>query len=126
MSAISNTLCLELSLSRTISSVPSAFPISSLRNPSGISNPAISNFHYLELFFGPFSYFIPLSRTFLLIEHSFFNFKNLDVSSLLFPCYFCMEKLFFIYYLDYFLKHINPISTGGADSAPPPLPNFFK
>ena len=50
-SAISNTRYLELSLCRTFYLVPSAFSLTSLINPFGISNSAISNFHYVEDFF---------------------------------------------------------------------------
>ena len=45
---ISNACHLELSLSRTFSSVPSALSVTALLNSFGISNPAVSN--YIELF----------------------------------------------------------------------------
>ena len=50
-SAISNARYLELSLSRTFSRVPSAFPVTFPIITFGISNPAISNFHYVEQHF---------------------------------------------------------------------------
>ena len=59
-SGIANTRYLKLSLSQTFSSVPSALSVNALIISFGISNPAISNFYYVELFSRPLQHFLVL------------------------------------------------------------------
>ena len=49
-SAILSTCCLKLLLCRTFCLICSAFSLTSIFNPSGISNSTILNFHYIEQF----------------------------------------------------------------------------
>lgn len=73
-SAISSTCCLELLLCRTFCLVCSGFSLTSIFNPSGISNPAILNFHYVEQFSWHLNINNCMDRTLLKI---FFLFSTL-------------------------------------------------
>ena len=92
-SAIS-TRYLELSLCRTFYLVPPAFSLTSLINPFGISNSAISNFHYVEQFSRTFK----LSQTFkwvFQVNHTV-HFRHSNVNN-------CIDKtlfgsLFFLFF----------------------------
>ena len=70
-SVISNARYLELSLSRTFSLVPSAFLVTFLIITFGISNPAISNFHYVKQIFRSLQLYYPAISNFFI---SMFDF----------------------------------------------------
>ena len=65
-SVISNARYLELSLSRTFSLVPSAFLVTFLIITFGISNPAISNFHYVKQIFRSLQLYYPAISNFFI------------------------------------------------------------
>ena len=87
---ISNTLYLELSQYQNFYLVPSAFWLTSLIDPFGISNSAISNFHYVEgtkNVLGPFSQFSQTFQSCFRINRSVhFGYSNVNN---------CIEKTLF-------------------------------
>ena len=87
--AIFNTSYL---LSRIFSSVPSALSVTTLINSFGISNPAISNFHHVELFsrslqlfLGLFS--IAISNVFISLIRMLKIYDEKFDGMFIFPCF---------------------------------------
>ena len=94
---ISNTLYLELSLCQNFYLFPSAFWLTSLIDPFGISNFAISNFHYVEgtkNVLGPFSQFSQTFQSGFWINRTV-HFRYSNVNN-------CIDKTLFRRFFSFF------------------------
>ena len=104
-SAITNARYLELSLFRPFSLIPLEFLVTFLIITFGISNPAISNFHYVKQIFRSLQLYYPelLSRTFssrcLIFKRN--SSKTLRFNwRFIFLCSFIIIRTFFLYTIE--------------------------